>query len=116
MEELKCKCCGAPLEKDGHCSYCGAVYKIDRLFNGDPLYVQTCPAQIRRLTANVRISGTAISHLGEEGLGKYAQQEIQMQIAKSLGSMIKYRRSDDYINDEVMIRGEIRVVEPDFRF
>ena len=113
MEQLVCKSCGAPLESDGHCSYCGTRYKIDYTRK---VMIETTPAQIRKLVATVSFDRRRAIHADEKELGEMAMKEIAREMADQLGSMIKYRTSYDYKLDVTLIRGELRVVEPDFRF
>lgn len=112
MIEMKCQACGAPLERDGHCAYCGSRYKVD---NDRIMFMEYRPG-IKKVVGEVTISDFLSSRADEEQLGKIAEEQIAYGIAKELGSMIKYRTNYDPFSCQMMIRGEVRVVEPDFRF
>lgn len=116
MEQLICKSCGAPLEQDGHCSYCGARYKADYDKYGQKLYIETYTSPVKKLSCTTMIPRELAIRIGEEEMGKYAAEQIAHNMAKELGAMIRYTSSHECINDCVLIRGELRVVEPNFRF
>lgn len=117
VTQLVCKACGAPLERDGHCAYCGSRYHIEG--GSRPLLVEVEHPQVRRVVAKCRVSDDLI-HAGtvadSERLGEMTRDRIVQELARSLTSAIKFTSEHDPIERCVLVRGELRVVEPDFRF
>lgn len=119
MIEMKCQACGAPLEKDGHCAYCGSRYKIknDEI---EPFIVQVERPGVHKVTAIAKIPYDYSALASDEEIGKMAEKQIAHKIAEQLGSCIKYTTrcgsAADLFERCVMVRGEIRVVDPSFRF
>ena len=113
MDQLKCESCGAPLEHDGHCSYCGARYKVD---NNDRIVFMEYRPGVQKIVAQTAIPDWLRDLAMQKELGTMAQKEIAHSLAEHLGDMIKYTTSYDPVFQRTMIRGEVRVVEPDFRF
>ena len=118
MEQLACKSCGAPLEKDGHCSYCGSRYEIknDEI---EPFIIQVERPGVHKIVVTTRIPCDYSTLASNEELGEMAEKEIAYKIAEQLGSCIKYTTNydtGDPFRDCIMVRGKVRVVDPDFRF
>lgn len=114
IEQLKCENCGAPLNKDLTCSYCGARYR--RKDGPAPIFVQTCPARIHTLEASVAMDDYMIRDMGPDEASKFAVDCLEKEIAKGLTKHMEIRTNDDFMHFRQIVRGRVRVVDPDFRF
>ena len=112
MEPLTCKACGAPLERDGHCAYCGARYKIEDGLQ--PIVYELENPRVRRIVAETRYNEFIAKEIND--IGTIAMRNIAGDMAHKLTEAIKYTTCYDPMRMEVIVRGELRVVDPDFRF
>lgn len=105
---INCKNCGAPLV-DYKCEYCGAEYA--------PSYEMICieSPKVERLRAEVRVPRYDQYRFGDD-LSKYTIERLTHELAKGLAAFMKIQAEQDYRLDATIIRGEVRVVPPDFRF
>jgi len=115
VTQLVCQSCGAPLESDGHCAYCGARYDIEYSSGPRPIFLEVEHPRVRKLEAKTSYDINAMHCLGDE-LGKLAQRKIAADMADALTQAIKYTTYHDLERDAVVVRGELRIVDPDFRF
>lgn len=116
LEELKCVNCGAPLDLlTLKCEYCGSQFakKEER---GLIHYVQTCPAQVATLSAQVNISDEAMRYGSADQISEFAVRQLTRNLAEALMPYMKIETYRDLYTMTQMVRGTIRVVEPDFRF
>lgn len=116
MEKLICESCGAPLNPNSlKCEYCGTHYKRDYR-EGVTHYIQTCPAKVEVLASQISIPDMAIRHLDAEQAAEYATKELARGLAEALMPYMKIETHYEPIQMRQVIRGTVRVVEPDFRF
>lgn len=116
LEELKCINCGAPLDQATlKCEYCGSQFakKEER---GLIHYVQTCPAQVATLGAQVGISDETMRYMPADQVSDFTIRELKYKLAEALMPYMKIETHRDPCTMTQMVRGTIRVVEPDFRF
>lgn len=119
IQQLKCENCGAPLKEDLTCPYCGARY--ERKGAGiNTCYVQMIPAKVHPLRAQVMIPDEQIMCLGEEETAEYAINTLVSALSKEIGRHMKvttgYAPGRSPFEACQIIRGEVRIVDPDFRF
>lgn len=118
VEQLICASCGAPLKIDSEgkykCEYCGAIYIKD----GGPysFRLETYRAPIQVLCAEKVIPSYLSDAMGEDDLSKYTISQLSNQLAEGLAACLKLRVRNDPLRDATIVRGEVRVVPPDFRF
>lgn len=116
LEELKCRNCQAPLNPITYkCEYCGSQYE-KKIEYGVTHYIQKCPAQVQTIGSQVCISDEVMVRMPEEDIARYAMNDIVHDLAKALAPYIKLETMWDAYEPRQIIRGTIRVVEPDFRF
>ena len=104
-----CTNCGAPL-KNGKCEYCGAQY--------DTSYEVICieSPKVERVQAEARIPRYYFETMDSEDLSKSTLDRLAHQLAKGLAGFMKIVTEYDYLTGGQIIRGEVRIVPPDFRF
>lgn len=113
MTRLACEACGAPLTADGRCEYCGARYRLER---GDTIRViQVEHPKVQTIAMTAAITKELAARYPDEA-GRIVLRDMTRQMAESLAAFMKIERSEDPCRDAIMIRGTIRVVEPDFMF
>lgn len=116
LEELKCSNCGAALNPNTlKCEYCGSQFakKEER---GLISYIQTCPARVETLGAAVSVSEESMQYMSADQVSEYAVRQITHKLAEALTPYVKLETMRDPYTMSQIIRGTIRVVEPDFRF
>lgn len=79
-------------------------------------YIQTCPAQIVPLAYQMIVSEEEMQYYPQEEMAKMCMEEITHELAKALVPYVKIETQRDLCNMQQIIRGTVRVVEPDFRF
>lgn len=116
MEQLKCKSCGAPLVSDGFgrlkCQYCGMTYKTDDAAE----MVIVHPANAIPLRASISIPFAAKEYMQEADIAKHSIAELTNKLAEGLAAYMKIQTREDPCMMTTIIRGEVRVIPPDFRF
>ena len=115
LQELKCQNCGAALDDDGHCPYCGSRYKIERVLDYGIRYVPVYQTGVKKLCTFVEIP-RYMDGLSEETQGRYVADRMRVGLADALTEFLKITKEYNPVTGCDMIRGEIRVVPPDFRF
>lgn len=123
MRELKCHNCGGPLVRDGtslyliryKCEYCGSVY-TEKNESGFISYIQVEAPQAQKLVAEARVDRDIIHMAGEDYASKYAINDIKQKLVESLADYMKLDIREDPYRQAMIIRGEVRVLPPDFRF
>ena len=116
MEKYTCVNCGAPINMSTcKCEYRGTQY--EKYHSGDFVhYIQTCPAQIMPLRCEMSISEEALRSGDVQRISEFAVKNLSRSLAEELEKYMKIEtRSDPYRMCQI-IRGTVRVVEPDFRF
>lgn len=117
LEELRCTHCDAPLNPNTlKCEYCGSQYERKQ-DGGNTHYIQTCPAQIQTLKAQVQVSNEIVHIMGSaDQISRHTLNEMSRVLADEV---LKYAKIEHTYEPHTMtqiIRGTVRVVEPDFRF
>ena len=116
MEALTCKCCGAPLEADGRCSYCGTRHKIDYISPQlRTLEVVSVPAKTQEISASVFVPMDAINRceaMDAVEFGKYVRHRLAGQMARHIEENMQVRIFDDYKMDAKRCEARIRVILP----
>ena len=120
LYELKCRNCGGALDpKTLKCPYCGSQYERKNEHMGDmvrPVYIQTCPAQIVPLAYQMSVSEEEMQYYPQEEMAEICMKKVTYELAKALVPYVKIETQRDLCNMQQIIRGTVRVVEPDFRF
>ena len=120
LYELKCRNCGGALDsRTLKCPYCGSQYERKNEHMGDmvrTVYIQTCPAPIVPLAYQMRVPDEAMQHYPQEEMARMCMDEMTHALAKALVPYVKIETQRDLCSMDQIIRGTIRVVEPDFRF
>ena len=115
LYELKCKNCNGALNpKTLKCEYCGSQYR-EKNDNGRMVYIQTCPAKTEVLMAQVSVPDELVMR-DAEGIAKHTLNEMSNLLAEELIKFVKFEKEYDIHTMTQIIRGTVRVVEPDFRF
>ena len=116
LEVLKCQSCGGTINSSSlKCEYCGTQYerKIER---GITHYIQTCPATIQTLATQVEVDDELLMNASRDIVAEYAMKDIVNSLAQALVPFVKIETTPNVCKCTQIIRGTIRVVEPDFRF
>lgn len=122
MEEKKCKACGAPLVRDGlnwKCEYCGTIYTEKR---GTPemFVVERTPLDTHVLGAEVHVDRYTMQAMRknghEEKIAEYSIQQLTHRLAEGLAAYMRTEVSRDPFTQAQIVRGYVRVVDPDFRY
>jgi len=110
-----CRNCGAPLDANGKCQYCGAIYKTER--QGNELHViEVEHPRVQKLVAVYRINNEDLLRYPEEAVARMAFGEMKRGMVDQLTDFIRITKEQDPYMNCTLIRGEIRVVEPNFMF
>lgn len=119
MTELKCKNCGAALVPSSprifKCEYCGTLYRSERK-EDDVHYVQISPAKTVTLGSQISVSDETVHFVPPDKVAEFTMRELTHNLAKALAPYIKVETMHSPHEMTQIIRGTIRVVEPDFRF
>lgn len=116
LEALQCQNCGGTINASSlKCEYCGTQYKR-KIERGITHYIQTCPAQIQTLKSQFEIDEDIFFNIPQDRLAEYAMREIVNDLAKALVLFTKLEIENSSFKRTQIIRGTVRVVEPDFRF
>lgn len=117
LEVMKCQSCGGTINPSSlRCEYCGTQYER-KIEKGITHYIQTCPAQIHKLATQVEIEDVLLYNIPQDRVAEYAMKEIVNALAEALVPFVKLEVEHGIsFKRTQIIRGTIRVVEPDFRF
>ena len=113
--ELKCLSCGAALNNNLVCPYCGTRHARKDAPGGMITYTICNPA-VRHLIGEARITREQTKHIPDVDLAEIAKGDIARKITEGIADMITYTTRIDHDTECLCIRGEIRVLDPDFRF
>ena len=115
MTELNCRNCGAPLNRDGKCAYCGSVYRIEGR-GSEVRYVEIHSSPVQTLTCKAELPRFQAERMPESFLTDYVTENLRHELAKGLMEAMKVVIHEDRMRDVIVVRGTVRVVPPDFRF
>lgn len=116
LEKLQCKNCGGTINPSTlKCEYCGTQY-AKKTENSITHYIQTCPAKIHTLASKTVIADELLIAVPQEHAAEFAMKQITLELAKALTPFIKLEVEQNPFDRTQIIRGAVRVVEPDFRF
>ncbi len=116
MEKLTCKNCGAPLNRDGKCSYCGTIYRIEIDPVIPPRIVELYSAPVKTIACQSAIPRYMVEKMGPEAARDYTLEELRHKMAEGLLGMMEIRSEVEPWSDIMVVRGTVRVVPPEFRF
>lgn len=118
MEKLTCQNCGAPLNSDGKCPYCGTIYSINRTYDNSPVMVVQSHAQAQMLGVRVCIphEERALFRGSEDYLQKRTIAEMRERMADALVNYLRIDVREDPVQRATIFDGTIRVLPPDFMF
>lgn len=115
MEQLICKSCGAPLRADGKCEYCGAIYRFANN-TMQTVAIEICHPEVVPLTATACIHRDLLYADDVRRISEHAIESVKRKLVDGLTDYIKLETHSDPYQNAIIIRGSVRVVEPDFRF
>lgn len=116
LRELRCKNCGGAIDQRTlKCHYCGTQY-VREDGTRRTIYFQSSPPSAVPLRYEMRVPEYSMQHIPQEEIAKICMDEMTHELAKCLVPYIKIETTRDLCNMEQIIRGTVRVVEPDFRF
>ncbi len=117
MEALTCKCCGAPLEADGRCSYCGTRHKIDYISPQlRTLEVVSVPVKTQEIGAFVSVPMEDIQRceaMDAVEFGKYVRHRLAGQMTRYIEENMQVRMFEDRMINAMRCEARLRVVCPE---
>lgn len=117
MNELKpliCPNCGGKINAARmRCEYCGTQFKRDE---GPVLRIETVRPGVRTLEANVMIPEYYVNMLEGDEIRGIVRDQISRKLAEAVVPMLDLRVGHDFERMEAIVRGRIRVLEPEYRF
>lgn len=118
MKALICKNCGGSINpRTLKCEYCGTQYKEEFAdVPVRPLVIQSFPESIKVLATKVEVSEFMMRDVPPERIAEFTMVDIARSLAEALAPYIKLETERDPVRMTQVIRGTVRVVEPDFRF
>ena len=118
IEKLTCQNCGAPLDSNGKCSYCGTIYNISRTWDNTPVYVVEHTAPVETLRSRVEIPWFAREHFrgSENAFRDMSLSKLKQEMADALLAVMQVDVREDPCRQVTIIDGRVRVVPPDFMF
>lgn len=115
LSARNCPNCGAPIQVGKyHCEWCGTSFKRDDA--AQTFVIEKNTRGVRCLETRVAIPRYAYIGTDAEAVSEYTIDQMKHQIADALTGLIRIETCDDYMRDERIFRGTVRVLEPDFRF
>jgi len=115
MKELKCKNCGAPLERNGKCSYCGSVFEVS-YFENEIKFVEVGAPKVETLQAVMEVPFEARHYMKDEDISAYSLRELSRQLAEGLAGYMRLDVMEDPCRMATIVRGRVRVLPPNSRF
>ena len=115
MKELKCKNCGAPLERNGKCSYCGSVFEIS-YFGNEINFVEVGAPKVETLQAVMEVPLEVRHYMKDEDISAYSMRELSRQLAEGLAGYMRLDVMEDPCRMATIVRGRVRVLPPNSRF
>ena len=115
MEQLKCPNCGGNVDRERMiCPYCGTQFKRDR--DDNFIRIETYTPKMGVIEAAVIVGEWDAQALGTKTTAEYMTKELANKIAESIAPFMEIRTSYDAKRLEYMVRGRVRILEPDYRF
>ena len=106
-----CKQCGGTINPATlQCEYCGTRYEGDSLKR---LVITTRAPGQAKISAEVVVDKEAMRY-DPEGVRDYALRELRNQLADGLLGYMRITTASNYRDMIEIIRGEVRVIEPEF--
>lgn len=79
-------------------------------------YIQTCPAKTSTLGYVMSVDEFDMERIPQEALAEHCMREMTYKLAEALVPYIKIETERDILTRRQIIRGSVRVINPDFRF
>lgn len=115
MIERKCKNCGAPLERNGKCSYCGSVFEIS-YFGSDIKFIEVGAPKAETLEAKIEVPFQVRHYMKEEDISAYSLRALSEQLAEGLAGYMRLDVMEDPCRMATIVRGRVRVLPPNSRY
>lgn len=116
LYELRCENCGGQLDpKTLKCPYCGSQYEREN-HGEQTIYIQTCPAKLVPLRYQMEVPTETLSRIDPNYFSEHCMREMTHKLAEALVPYIKIETEKDPFTMQQIIRGSVRIAEPDFRF
>lgn len=123
MKELKCPNCGGPLANNGfgkyHCEYCNSKFE-DKIEYGELHLVQISQPHCKVIEAYASIPNYVYYEANKyndlKTVKKSITKELTEQLAEELINHIVIHETYDIKNDERIFRGQLRVVDPEYKY
>lgn len=116
LSELVCTHCGAALNPNTlKCEYCGTQYERRRDEFCNTQIILKYPSHIQKLCGEIAIPDH-IMGISAETAAEYSMKELTHRLAEALAPYMKVETMRDPYTRTQIIRGSVRVVDPDFRF
>ena len=116
MKKLVCNSCGASLTNiefnEYKCEYCGATY----IENEHTYRLEMCREPIHTLCAEVCVSEFMQDNFPIDTITDYYTQHLIKKLSEGIAACIKVDIRKDPTLQATIIRGEVRIVPPEFRF
>ena len=118
MDELKpliCKRCGGEIDRhDMKCHYCGTYYIYEDVSTKSVIKVDFPGVEV--LNVAQAFSRFELANMPKEAIAELTHRSLCGKLAEALYPYMEFEMSDDYLTDNAIIRGRLRVVKPDYRF
>lgn len=118
MKALECKNCGGRINPTTLvCEYCGTQYQRD--FADVPvqrLVVESYRPEVKTLGATVEVSDFMMRDVPREKIAEFSMKEITRSLAEALAPYIELETMYNPVSMTQIVRGRVRVLEPNFRF
>ena len=114
VRKLTCENCGGAIDwASMKCPYCGTQY--ERKHDGITLnYVVNRPG-VHTFRAECRVDRCMVANDPERAT-RYALDKLRHEMADGLLAYMKIATSKDFLDNSEIIRGEIRVIDPEFTY
>lgn len=116
---IKCPHCGRPLNQERKiCEYCGARFTIieKELGGAKVSRLQITDPAARVLNVGAIISEDIIEAIGEAEAVNYVKKEMAQKMAKEIVNKMELRDMPSIERMGRWVRGQIRIIEKEFRF
>ena len=122
MKELKCPNCGGPLASNGfgkyHCEYCNS--KFQEIEYGELRLIQIGQPHCKIIEAYTSIPNyifyDAKKYNDLDTIKKSITKDLTEQLANALIKYITINETYDVVNDERIFRGQLRIVNPEYKY